>query len=155
VKEKKMQIPRCGRNDRQGKEMAGPTQYSPKAFRARVSTYWWLDRWVYLRFTLRELSSVFVAWFVVMTLLQIAALRRGSAAYIAFQAWLRSPILVALNLLSFFFVIFHAVTWFNLAPTAMALRAGGKRVPSLLIVMPSYVAWLAISAAVAWILLRG
>ena len=134
--------------------MAGPTQYSPKAFRARVSTYWWLERWDSLRFILRELSSIFVAWFVVLTLLQIAALRRGPTAYMGFQIWLRSPIVVALNVLSFFFVVFHAVTWFNLAPKAMALRAGGKRVPSQLIVMPSYLAWLAISAAVAWILLR-
>ena len=135
--------------------MAGTTQYSPKTFRPRVSTYWWLERWDYLRFILRELSSVSVAWFVAITLLQIAALRRGSTAYMGFQAWLRSPILVALNLLSLFFIVFHAVTWFNLAPKAMALRAGGKRVPSLLIVMPSYLAWLAISATVAWIVLRG
>lgn len=135
--------------------MPGHTEYSPKAFRTRVSTYWWLDRWVYLRFILRELSSVFVAWFVVMTLLQITALKRGSTAYAEFQEWLRSPVLVALNVLSFFFVLFHAVTWFNLAPKAMALRAGGKRVPNLFIAAPNYLAWLAISAAVAWILLRG
>lgn len=135
--------------------MASPSEYSPKAFRTRVSTYWWLGRWPYLKFILRELSSVFVAWFVVMTLLQIAALRRGETATWEFQEWLRNPILVALNTLSLFFVIFHAVTWFNLAPKAMALRAGGKRVPSFLISGPNYLAWLAVSAAVAWILLRG
>ena len=96
-----------------------------------------------------------MAWFVVMTLLQIAALRRGETAYMEFQEWLRNPMLVALNMLSLFFVIFHAVTWFNLAPKAMALRAGGKRVPGFLISGPNYLAWLAVSAAVAWILLRG
>jgi len=128
---------------------------STKTFRIRLSTYWWLDRWVYLRFILRELSSVFVAWFVVMTLLQITALRHGPAAYAEFQRVLRSPILVALNVLSFFFVIFHTVTWFNLAPKAMAVRVGGKRVPSVIVVAPSFLAWLAVSAAVAWILLRG
>jgi fumarate reductase subunit C len=135
--------------------MAGTIQYSPKIFRTRMSTYWWLDRWPYLKFILRELSSVFVAWFVVITLLQITALRHGPAAYAEFQEWLRRPIFVALNVLSFFFVVFHAVTWFNLAPKAMALRAGGKRVPALLIAGPNYVAWLSISAAVAWMLLRG
>ena len=137
--------------------MAGPSpsEYSPKAFRTRVSTYWWLDRWPYLKFILRELSSVFVAWFVVMTLLQVTALRRGEADYMEFQEWSRSPILVALNVLSLFFVIFHAVTWFNLAPKAMALRAGGKRVPGFLISGPNYLAWLAVLVAVAWILLRG
>jgi len=53
------------------------------------------------------------------------------------------------------FVVFHATTWFNLTPKAMPLRVRGKRIPSLLIVAPSYFVWLAISAAVAWILLRG
>ena len=135
--------------------MAGLTQYSPRTFRTRVSTYWWLDRWPYLRFILRELSSVFVAWFVLVTVLQIRALRRGPTAYTEFQERLRSPILVAVNALALLFVIFHAATWFNLTPQAMPLRVGGKRVPSLLIVAPSYLVWVAISVAVAWILLRG
>jgi fumarate reductase subunit C len=135
--------------------MAAPSEYVPKTFRTRLSTYWWLGRWSYLKFILRELSSVFVAWFVIMTLLQIRALQRGPADYMEFQEWLRSPILVALNALSLSFVIFHAVTWFNLAPKAMAIRVGGKRVPSLLIAAPNYIAWLAISAAVAWLLVGG
>jgi fumarate reductase subunit C len=135
--------------------MAAPTEYLPKTFRTRVSTWWWLGRWSYLKFILRELSSVFVAWFVIFTLLQISALKRGPAEYAEFQQWLRSPILVALNALSLSFVIFHAVTWFNLAPKAMAIRVHGSRVPNLLIAAPNYVAWLAASAAIAWILLRG
>lgn len=135
--------------------MAAPTEYLPKTFRTRVSTYWWLGRWTYLKFILRELSSVFIAWFVILTLLQISALKRGAADYMAFQEWLRSPSLIALNALSFCFVVFHAVTWFNLAPKAMAIRMGGRRVPNLLIAAPNYIAWLAISAAIAWLFLRG
>ena len=135
--------------------MPGSAQYSPKTFRTRVSTYWWLDRWPYLRFILRELSSVFVAWFVFITVLQIRALRRGPTAYADFQERLRNPILFAINILTLLFVIFHATTWFNLTPKAMPVRVGGKRVPSLLIVAPSYLVWAAISVAVTWILLRG
>lgn len=135
--------------------MPGSAQVLPKMYRTRMSTYWWLGRWPYLKFILRELSSVFVAWFVIMTLLQIDALRRGPADYMEFQEWLRNPVVIALNIISFFFVIFHAVTWFNLAPKAMAIRAGGKRVPAVLIAGPNYIAWVAISAAVAWLLLRG
>jgi fumarate reductase subunit C len=132
-----------------------PTEYLPKSYHTRVSTYWWLTRWVYLKFILREASSVFVAWIVVLTLLQIRALTRGPADYAEFQNWLQSPLLLVLNTVSFCFVIFHAVTWFNLAPKAMAVRVGGKRLPGMAIAGPNYVAWVAISAAVAWILLRG
>ena len=135
--------------------MINPTEYLPRSYHTRVSTYWWLARWAYLKFILREASSVFVAWIVVVTLLQIRALSRGPADYAELQNWLRSPFLLALNGVSFFFVIFHAVTWFNLTPKAMVIRLGGKRLSSLAIAAPNYVAWVVISAAIAWILLRG
>lgn len=135
--------------------MVNPTEYVPKSYHPRASTYWWLARWPYLKFILRELSSVFVAWFVVVTLLQIRALIRGPADYAEFQQWLRSPLLLALNAVSFLFVMFHAVTWFNLASKAMAIRVAGKRLPGIAIAAPNYIAWMVISATVAWILLRG
>jgi fumarate reductase subunit C len=120
-----------------------------------VSTYWWLTRWAYLKFILRETSSVFVAWGVVITLFAIQALERGPVAYADFEAWLRRPVVLTINIISLFFVLFHAVTWFNLAPTAMAVRIRGKRLPGIAISAPNYAAWLVISAAVAWLLLRG
>jgi len=135
--------------------MINPTEYLPKSYHPRVSTYWWLKRWVYLKFILREASSVFVAWTVVMTLLQVRALTRGPAEYADFQNWLRSPLVLALNTVSLFFVFFHAVTWFNLSAKAMVIRVGGKRLPNLAITGPNYAAWAFVSAAIAWILLRG
>ena len=135
--------------------MNAPTEYLLKSYKTRMSTYWWLGHWVYLKFILRELSSVFVAWFVIVTLLQIHAISRGPAEYADFTAWLQNPIVVVVNLISFLFVVFHSVTWFNLAPKAMAVRMGGKRVPDLLISGPNYVAWVVISAVITWIVLRG
>jgi len=96
-----------------------------------------------------------VAWAVIVTLLQIHALRGGPEDYAEFQNWLRNPVVLAVNVVSLLFIIFHAVTWFNLAPKAMAVRVGGKRLPNLAISGPNYVAWAVISAAVAWIVLRG
>ncbi len=135
--------------------MINPTEYLPKSYHTRVSTYWWLKRWAYLKFILREGSSVFVAWIVIVTLLQIRALTRGPADFAAFQERMRSPLLLAINAISFLFVVFHAVTWFNLTPKAMAVRVHGKRLPGFALAAPNYVAWVVISAAVAWILLRG
>ena len=135
--------------------MINPTEYLPKCYHPRPSTYWWLARWAYFKFILREISSVFVAWIVILTLLQIRALTRGPAEYAEFQNWLRNPFVLALNAVSFFFVLFHAITWFNLAPKAMAVRIRGKRLPGSAIAAPNYAAWVVISAAVAWIILRG
>ena len=131
------------------------TEYHPRWYRRRVSTYWWTRSWPYLKFILRELSSIFVAYFVVITLLQLRALARGPEAYAAFQAWLSTPLMLTLNLIAFLFVLFHTITWFNLAPRAMVVRVRGKRVPDLVIAGQNYLAWLAISAVVAWFLLRG
>ncbi len=131
------------------------TEYHPKWYRARISTYWWLHRARYLRFILRELSSVFVAIWVVITLLQIRALTQGPDAYAQFQGFLRAPLLIALNAVSFLFVLFHTMTWFNAAPQAMVVRVKGERIPGALVVAANYLAWLALSGVVAWLLLRG
>jgi fumarate reductase subunit C len=132
----------------------GYTEYHPRWYRRRVSTWWWLARWPYLKFILREISSVFVAWFVVVLLLQIRALSRGPQAYAGFEQWLKNPLIVLLNVIAVFFVVFHAVTWFNLAPKAMAVRFRGKRVPGALIAGANYAAWAAVSLIVAWFLVR-
>ena len=41
------------------------TDYHPRWLRRRVSTYWWLEKWSYFAFVLREGSCLFVGWFVV------------------------------------------------------------------------------------------
>ena len=126
----------------------------PRWYRKRVSTYWWLQRWEYLRFVLREISSVFIAWFVVLTLLQIYSVSRGPNAYADFLEFLKNPFVVALNIISFFFVVYHSITWFNLSARAMSIRVGGKKVPGFLISGPNFVAWFVISGVIAWLLLR-
>ena len=135
--------------------MVNPTEYVPKSYHPRVSTYWWLARWPYLKFILREMSSIFVAWYVVLTLLQIRALSRGPEDYAEFQQCLQNPLLVALNAVSFLFVLFHAVTWFNLSSKVMAIRMSGKRLPGWTVAAPNYVAWAVVSVAIGWVVLGG
>jgi fumarate reductase subunit C len=130
------------------------TEFHPRWYRTRVSTFWWLGRWPYLKFILRELSSIFVAYFVALTLFQISALVRGPQAYARWEQALRSPLLILLNFIAFAFVMFHAITWFNLAPKAMPLRVGGKKLPDTLIAAPNYVLWLLVSGIIAWFVLR-
>jgi fumarate reductase subunit C len=62
---------------------------------------------------------------------------------------------VTLNLIALALVLYHTITWFNATPAAMAVRVGGKKVPDAVIIGSQYVAWVAVSGLVAWILLRG
>src|SRR5215831_6194925 len=72
-------------------------QYPTRGYRVRMSTYWWLGKWPYLKFILRELSSIFVAWFVIEMLLQIRALNRGPQAYAAFLGFWKNPLVFVIN----------------------------------------------------------
>ncbi len=136
---------------------AGPhyTLYHPRWYRRRISVWWWLHNRSYTVFVLREITSVFVAIFAVVYLWQLHALTEGPDAYAKFLARLRTPPFLVLNMVSFLFVVFHAVTWFNLTPKAMVLRLGGKRVPDWVILGLNYGAWVVLSAAVAFVILRG
>jgi fumarate reductase subunit C len=136
------------------KKPTGYKPFHPRWYRPHVSVYWWLGEWHYLKFILREISSVFVAVFVVETLILIHALRQGPESYEHFLQCMRNPAILLLNVVSLFFVVFHTITWFNLAPSAMPVRMGGKRVPDFMIAAPSYVAWVVVSVVVAWLLLR-
>jgi fumarate reductase subunit C len=126
----------------------------PKWLRQRLSTYWWLGKWPYVKFILRELSSVFVAWFVVYLLLLVRAVANGDAAYRAFIEFSCRPVMLAVNGVAFLFITFHAITWFAVAPQAIVAHMGTKKVPPILIAGGHYGAWVVVSAAIAFFLLR-
>lgn len=126
--------------------------HGPRLYRPRVSTFWWLRQRSYLVFAIRELSSVFVAWFVVFLLLMVLAVSRGEEAYQQFLALSATPGMLLLNVVALFFVVFHAVTWFRLAPQAMVVRIRGKRVPPTWVMALHYVAWALVSGIVVWVL---
>lgn len=131
------------------------TLYHPRWYRRRVSVWWWLQNRSYAEFVLRELTSVFVALFAVVYLWQLRALAQGPEAYGQFLARLKTPLFLAFDAVAFLFVLFHAITWLNLTPKAMVMRLRGKRVPDWVILSSNYAAWLVLSGAVAFMLLRG
>jgi fumarate reductase subunit C len=131
------------------------TPYHPRWYRRPVSVWWWLETWSYAGFVIRELTSVFVAFFAILMLWQLRSLARGPEAYAHFLARLGRPGALAVNAVALFFVLFHTITWFNLAPKAMVVRVGGRRVPDAIVAGANYAAWLLLSGAVAFILLRG
>lgn len=128
-------------------------KYRPKLYRRRVPIFWWVHRWVHVRFILRELTSVFVAGYVVVLLLLVHAVRQGPEAYEGFLAWLRTPTALGLHAAALVMVLFHSVTWFNLAPKALVIHVGKRRVPGAVIAGINYAAWAVVSVVLAWIIL--
>ena len=122
--------------------------------RRPMSTWWWLRKRTYFVFVMRELSSLFVAWYVLFLLLFVRAVDRGDAAYADFLDWAGSPLIVVINVVAFAFIVLHTVTWFSLTPQAMDLRVGGRPVPGWQIIAGQYAGLAVVSAFVWWLVTR-
>ena len=123
-------------------------------YQRRISTWWWLRKRTYFLFVMRELSSLFVGWYVLYLLLLVRAVGRSEAAYSDFLDWAASPVIVVINVVGFAFIVLHAVTWFSLTPQAMALQIGGRPVPPWLIIGAQYAGLAVVSAFVWWLVTR-
>ena len=133
---------------------SGATGTELPMYRPRISTWWWTRKRTYFVFVMRELSSVFIAWFVVYLLLLVYAVGQSEAAYQRFLDWAASPWVIALNVVALAFVLLHTVTWFNLTPQAMEVRVAGRPVPKFHIVAGQYTGLVVVSVFVFWLVTR-
>ena len=133
---------------------SGGTPTDVRLYRPRVSTWWWTRKRTYFVFVMRELSSVFIAWFVVYLLIFVYAVGQSEAAYQRFLDWAASPWVTVLNVVALVFVLLHTVTWFSLTPQAMAVRVAGRTVPSFHIIAGQYTGLVVVSGFVLWLVTR-
>ena len=127
--------------------------FKPKWHRVRWPIFWWLETWPYARFITRELTSLAVAYSALMLLVQVWAVSRGERTYARFLALLRHPLALEIHVAVLAVVLFHAVSWFNLAPKAMVVKLGRHRLSAGAMLAANYAAWLAAWAFVGWVLL--
>jgi fumarate reductase subunit C len=153
---------------------------APTTYRQPISRLWWTKKGTYFLFVMRELSSVFVAWFAVFLMVMLIAIGRSEAAYQSFLNWAASPVVVIVNLVALAFLVLHTVTWFALTPQAMevriggrkvarvkmvrvagqtvpaatVVRIGGRRVPPGMVIASQYAGLIVVSAFITWLVLR-
>lgn len=126
----------------------------PRRYYPPLSPFWWLRRRSYFLFALRELSCLFVAWFVVYLLLLVSAIDAGEDRYQWFLSTSASPWLLLLNMIALLFVVLHAITWFSQTPQAIVVRIRGQRVSREWIIASMYLLWSTLSAVITWIVLK-
>ena len=134
--------------------MTGPVTPPTKetiGYRRPISVWWWLRKRTYFMFVMRELSSLFVAWFVVFLLMLARAVLDGEAAYQRFLDRADSPLFLVVNTVAAAFLVLHVVTWFSLTPQAMALRVRGREVPPLVVIGAQYAVLAVVSAFIYWL----
>jgi fumarate reductase subunit C len=121
------------------------------SYQRRMGVFWWVHKRSYFLFVMRELSSLFVAWFVIYLLMFIAAVGGGAEKYDAFLDRASSPLFLVVNAAALAFLVLHTITWFALTPQAMVLYLGGRRVPGVLIIAAQYVGLAVVSGFVYWL----
>lgn len=131
------------------------TGHHPKWHRRRIPLFWWLGNTAYTRFIIRELTSLAVGYSALVVVLQVWSLDRGPESYDRFVNWLQLRPVVTLHVVVLAALVYHSVTWLNLAPKALILRVAGRRLSESVVLLIHYAAWLVASAAVLWLLLAG
>jgi fumarate reductase subunit C len=125
-----------------------------RMYHPSMSTFWWTKKRSYFIFVMRELSSLFIAWFVVYLMLFVRAVGHGEAAYDDFLDSAASPWLVVINVVAFSFLVLHTITWFLLTPRAMEVAVRGRPVPPVAVIAGQYVGLAVVSAAIFWLVTR-
>ncbi len=122
-------------------------------YRRPVPAAWWLKKGVYFLFIIRELTSVFIAAYLMLFLLLLHNLSIGREAYEAYLRFLAAPGMIAFHIVALAAALYHTFTWFNLVPNIMVVRVGENRVPAIVVAGANFVAWIVVSIVIAWIVL--
>jgi len=95
---------------------------------------WWRRNPYFVRYMIREASSVFLAIYTLILLVGLLRLTQGEAAYEGWRAVLGSPPSILFHWLALLTVGYHAYTWWKVAPkTAPDIRIGGRPLPEIAI----------------------
>src|SRR5690348_7326869 len=104
----------------------------PNTYKKKMTIFWWASRWYHIKFISRELTSIFVAGYVILFLFYVRSILLGPEEFEKISSLLKSPWMIALHTVAMLALVFHSVTWFNLAPKAMVIKIGDKRLPGII-----------------------
>ena len=106
----------------------------------RPMSGWWLKNPFYVRYMIREATSVFVAIYALVLLAGLWGLVSGETAYNNWLATMSNPVALLFHIIAITAALYHTVTWFNVSPkVAPILMIGKKRIPDLVITITQYV----------------
>ena len=115
-------------------------------------TTWYMRNGRYKVYVLRELTSFLVAFYTFLTIFALAALATSPERWNDFLASQQSTAMIVFHGLALlYFLFYQTFPWFKLAPKAMPIYLGEKKLPDSFIIVGHYVAWIVISAFIFWL----
>lgn len=116
------------------------------------TTTWYMRNSRYKVYVLRELTSFLVVYYSLLTICALSALADSAERWSSFIASQQGGgMLVFHGLALLYFLFFQTFPWFKLAPKAMPVHVGEKKLPDSAIVIGHYVAWVVVSAIILWL----
>ncbi len=113
-----------------------------------MTARWWLSNPFYIKCMLREASCLFVGGYSLTLLYGLYALKQGPYVWDAYLQALASPLALLFHALALPMAMYHSITWFGLAPKAMHLQLGDKKVADGLIEGGHFAAFVVVSVAI-------
>ena len=115
-------------------------------------TTWYMRNGRYKVYVLRELTSFLVAFYTFLTICGIAALADSPERWAGFLGWQQSTAMAVFHAFALlYFLFFQTFPWFKLAPKAMPIQVGEKKLPDYFIIVGHYVAWVVVTAFIFWL----
>ena len=125
----------------------------PKAY-VRSMNGWWLKNPFYIKYMVREATSVLVGIYAVVLLEGLMALAEGEIAFHDWLAAMHSPLAVIFHLFALAAALYHAVTWFAVAPkVAPFIFIGKQKVQPSTITAAQYVVAVIVYIILFWMVL--
>src|SRR5437879_6094516 len=89
-----------------------------------IPNTWWLAKRSYTLFMLREITSFFVAGYAVFLLVLLFKASQGIEEFEFFLSGFSSPLYIGLHIVALVMVLYHTITFFNLAGAVMRIFRG-------------------------------
>jgi fumarate reductase subunit C len=129
-------------------ERPAPTS---RTYQPRASGTWWLRNRRYLFYVIRELTSIPIAAWVMVYLVQVLRLQNGSAGYHP----LSGPGWVAFSAVCLVFALWHSVTFLSLAGRIIRVPVGERYLPARAIVTGMFGLFVAVSIVIGFLVVFG
>jgi fumarate reductase subunit C len=115
-------------------------------------TTWYMRNGRYKRYMLREVTCLLVGFYSFLTIWALSALAGGPEQWSGFLGSQQNVLMVIVHAVSLiYFLIYMTFDWFKLAPKAMPVQLGEKKLPARVIVIGHYLAWIVVSLVIFWL----
>lgn len=122
----------------------------PRTYPFRQPFDWWLRRRSYLLYMIREVTSLPIAIWWLLFLVEMSRLRSGSGGYHPLEAWF-----VVVSVICLVAALWHSYTFLSLAGVILRVPLGERHVPPKAIVGAMFGLFAVLSAVVVALVIWG